>query len=288
MKPLLFRVPKSDEESFKVQVDDQDYFYDPLHFHPELQLTLILESKGTRFIGDSIGSFKAGDVFLIGPNLPHVFRNDKQYYEKENNLRARAISIFFTLDSLGKDFFSLPETIHIQKLLKKSSQGIKIKHKTRTKVIHLMEKIEELDKFGKLLQFLKILDVISHDHELECLSSISFGSSFSESDSKKINDVFEYVVKNFSNEIKLDDVASVANLSTTAFCRFFKLRTRKTFTQFLNEIRIGHACKLLLEEDLNITEICYQCGFNNISHFNRQFKNITSYTPTDYLRVHQN
>ncbi len=214
MKSLLFKVPKSFEESFKIQVDSLDYFYDPLHYHPELQLTLILESTGTSFIGDSVNSFKAGDVFLIGSNLPHVFRNYQQYYDKENGLKARAISIFFMTDSFGKDFFHLPETIHIQKLFRKSCQGLKIKNETRKMVISLLEGIEKLNKFGKLVQLLNILNVISHDRHLEALSNISFGQTYNESDSKKINDVFEYVVNNFSSEIKLGNAADIANLST--------------------------------------------------------------------------
>ncbi|BDD02852.1 AraC family transcriptional regulator [Aureibacter tunicatorum] len=286
-KPLLFKIPSSEKESFRVQYEDQPYFYDPLHFHPELQLTYILESNGTFFIGDNIKNFKAGDILLIGANLTHVFRNDKLYYEDSNEeVRAKAISVFFTETSFGADFFELPEAAKIKDLIKKSGRGLKITGETRDLIAPLLETLKDLEGFFRIIKMLEILNLIAENLEsdVEYLSSLSYSKFLKESDSKKINDVFEYVMQNFSENIKLSDVADIANMSVTSFCRYFKLRTRKTFSLFLNEIRVGHACKLLKENKYNISEICYECGFNNISNFNRQFKAITNYTPTEYKK----
>ncbi|BDD10688.1 AraC family transcriptional regulator [Fulvitalea axinellae] len=283
-KPLLFKIPSSDKESFKVVFDDQPYFYDPLHFHPELQLTYIMEGSGTFFIGDHIQNFKAGDVILIGSNLTHVFRNDKVYYEEGSDLRAKAVSFFFTEESFGTDFFSLPECYRIKKLLERSSRGVQVRGETRRKVASMMRKVKEYDGFRRLLFFLEILSCIALSDEVEYLSSVGYTRYLREADSRKINDVFEYVLTNFPYQVKLQEVAEIANMSVTSFCRYFKLRTRKTFSLFLNEIRVGHACKLLKSNKHNVSEICYECGFNNISNFNRQFKAITGYTPTEFKR----
>ncbi|MCG8475350.1 MAG: AraC family transcriptional regulator [Cytophagales bacterium] len=287
-KPLLFKIPTSEKESFRVQLDDQAYFYDPLHFHPELQLTYIVEGTGTFFIGDHIQNFKAGDVILIGSNLTHVFRNEKAYYEEGSTLRAKAISVFFTETSFGEKFFSLPEAYLIKRLLQKSVRGLMFKKVARQKIASKMRVLYQKEGFDRMLYFLELLQEMARTEDIEFLSSIGYSRYLRESDSKKINDVFEFVLANFSKPIKLQEVADIANMSVTSFCRYFKLRTRKTFSLFLNEIRVGHACKLLKENQFNISEICYECGFNNISNFNRQFKAITDFTPTEYKKRYTN
>ena len=286
-KPLLFKIPTSEKESFKIQIDDLAYFYDPLHFHPEIQLTYIVESNGTFFIGDNIKSFKSGDILLIGSNLTHVFRNDRIYYDSEKH-RAKSISAFFTEDSFGTNFFNLPEAYKVKRLLQRASRGIKILGSAKEKVSRLLKEIHRYEGFDRILYFLKVLSAMAETDEVEYLSSLGSSKYLKEADSKKINDVFEYVLQNFSDNIKLNEVAGIANMSVTSFCRYFKLRTRKTFSLFLNEIRIGHACKLLKENKYNISEICYECGFNNISNFNRQFKTITGFTPTIYKKKFSN
>jgi AraC-like DNA-binding protein len=284
MKPLLFRNPMNNEESFYIQEDKLPHFYDILHYHPEFQLTLIIEGTGTCFIGDKIGRFAPGDIFLIGANLPHVFRSAEAYYSKDSKVFAHGISSYFKKESFGESFFDLPETHAIKDLLLRASRGLIIKGNTREIVRPGILGLVKQDGFQRLLSFLSILYSIATSTELEFISSIGFQASKKENDHKKINDVFNYVMKNFQKDIELDEIAKIASMSTTAFCRFFKIRTRKTFSEFLNEVRIGNACKLLINSSDSITEIAYKSGFNNSSNFNRAFKKITNYTPSGYLK----
>ncbi|MBC3540133.1 AraC family transcriptional regulator [Rufibacter sediminis] len=286
MKPLHFKIPKTSGESVRIQYDEQRHFYENLHFHPELQIMVICESTGTRFIGDSIGSFKAGDIVVLGSNLPHVFRNDKKYYEPDSELKATNISVFVDLAAFENNILSLPEAHALQKLLLNSKRGLRIRGETKRKVAALIQEMRTLNGFEKIIQILIILNLLSHSHEVEMLSSVGFNANLNESDNRKINDVFSYIMNNFSEDIKLTDAANVANMSVNAFCRYFKQHTQKTFSQFLNEIRIGHACRLLIEDKWNIRETAFECGYDNISYFNRQFKDITNLTPTEFVKLH--
>lgn len=285
MKPVLYSFPKTGRESFSVQIeDDIPHFYDVLHYHPEWQITLIKESVGTRFIGDSIERFSAGDIFMIGPNLPHVFRNDKTFYEEGSDLRASFVSMYLNDSSFGTEFFHLPETRHLRLLMKKAFRGIRVMGETRKKAATLIEQVVNTEGFDRFLALLSLLNCLATSNELDYISNMSFYRPQKEIDSKKINDVFDFVMKNFSKTITLEEVATVASMTPTSFSRYFRQRTQKTFSNFLNEVRIGHACKLLLEGDYNVSEISYECGYNNISNFNRQFKAMTKFTPSEYLK----
>jgi AraC-like DNA-binding protein len=282
MKPLLFRIPKTETESFRVQIDALPYFYDTLHFHPEWQITLMLESTGTQFVGDNVARFQPYDIYFLGSNLPHVFRNDAEYYT--TSMRAYSISIYFRGDILGENFFDIPETQHLKTLLNEASRGFRIRNREANELTALVESVINKKGFGKLLTFLEILNAISVSPHKEFLSSIAYQSTQKETDNQRINDVFEFLMRNYEREVNLEEVAEIASMTPNAFCRFFKLRTRKTFSEFLNDIRIGHACRMLQSGDTSVLEVCFANGFNNVSNFNRQFKNRTKMTPSAYLR----
>lgn len=286
MKPILFKNPKTEKESFYFQEDRGQYFYDHLHYHPELQLVYIIKGEGTLFIGDKIEDFKAGDLVLIGPNLPHVFRCDESYYTDDTK-EAHSISIYFKNESFGDEFFDLPELFKIKELIKTSSQGIRIGGETKKKIMSMMRTLNEKKGTERLLSLLGILHEITLVTECDYLCSLQYKHSNRESDHWRINAVFDYVMTNIDRKITLEDAAEVALMSPTAFSRFFKQRTKKTFINFVNEIKIGNACKLLVEKSHNISEVCYMTGFNNISNFNRQFKSITGYTPSAYLKSYR-
>lgn len=285
MKAVFFKNPTIESTSFHSQEDHQGHFYDTLHYHPEIQITYILESEGTLFAGDKIDRFKKGDIFLFGANLPHVFRNDSEYYEENSNLIAHSYSIHFQKNCFGSDFFESPEMTKINALLQSSERGLKI---SSEQISHkLFQQIQSDTGVGRILGLLRLLHKISSLNNLSHLSSISYSNPQKESHNQRINSVFEFVVENFENKINLDDIAKMVHMSAPAFSRFFKQRTRKTFTRFVNEVRTGNACKLLQNGQLSISEIAYQCGFNNISNFNRQFKRITSFTPKAYQKAHR-
>jgi len=284
MKILPFKIPQSEERSFRVQVDELSHFYDRFHHHPELQITLIEKSHGTLLIGNSISTFEEGDLFIIGANVPHSFRNHESFYT-DQELSAKSISIFFNERSLGLEFFKLPELRKVYALLKEADKGIQIKGEARAFVQSIINEMLTKQGLPRLLNLLQILDHLSTSEEVTFLSSIHFSIQPETLESKKLEAIFQFVLDHHDRPIKLEEVAKIANLSVSAFCRFFKARTRKTFSRFVNEFRISVACKELLAGEHSISEICYRVGFTNLSNFNRQFKEIVGYAPSRYVRM---
>lgn len=281
MKAFLEQVPLCTGSSFLVREFNVPFFEAPLHFHPVYELTLITESRGKRFIGDHISDFGVGDLVFIGPSLPHFYRCTNDYYKNDSALRARAIIIQHSENFLGEDFFSIPEMKQVKKLFDNSIHGVSFHGKTRKKVIKRMKKIRTAKGIEKLTQFLSILDILAGSTEYDLLAKQKIlGQNFQ--DCMRMNKIYEYIMDNFLKRITVKEVADQINMSESAFCRYFKKKTRKTFVSFLNEVKIGYASKLLLEENLNITQICYESGFENVSNFNRQFKSITKLTPSKY------
>ena len=283
MKPILEYLPRNASESFVVKFFDYPYYPTPWHYHPEFEIVLITESTGKRFVGDQIADFQPGNLALLGENLPHFYRNDSRYYENLPHLRATSIVIHFLRESLGNDFLALPETENIRHLLEKSARGMEISGETRLKVAQKMHEILELQGFSRKIKLLEILHLLAETDEFTFIASPGVVGE-NEKDNQRMNKILEYVLQNFKEEIHLSHLADLVNMSETSFSRYFKYRTRKTFTQFLNEIRIGHAGKLLVEDNLNIAQICYECGFNNLSNFNRQFRDFHKLSPSEFKK----
>jgi len=281
MKAVLQKVPESLDSSFAVQEFHSCYFDTPWHFHPEYEFVYILKSEGQRFIGESIDNFQKGDLVLLGPNLPHWYRNDAVYYENDTPLKAQSIVVQFTTDFLGESFLLLPEMFEIQRILLQARRGLALKGTLADKISKMVIEITKLSGMDRVLQLLSILNTISKSQEYDLLSNRGPSLSVSTND-HRINKVYQYVMSNFTESITINDAALLIHMSPSTFCRYFKKRTRSTFTFFLNEIRIGYACKLLIEGGFSITEICYKSGFNNISYFNRQFKFRKNMTPQIY------
>jgi len=289
MNAIIQKVPTFSNTSFAIQEWSGPYFSVPWHFHPEYELVLILSSEGDRFIGDSIKRFRPGDLVLIGSNIPHWYRNDEIYYQENSEKPLEVLSLYvqFKFDFLGHHFFDAPETKNIKALLDSSQMGLEIKGKTRELVTDMMIDMQKLTGMNKLLQLLNMLDIISNSNELEILSAHE-SVSINAKDSERINTIYEYVMCNFKRPISVEEVSKLLYMCPETFCRFFKKRTRKNFTYFLNEIRVAHACKMLVEKDLNISEVCFACGYNNISYFNRQFKVIKKMTPQVFKQTYRN
>jgi len=284
MEPLHFKIPRLNEETVRVESWNLSYFYDPVHFHEEFQITYVTEGEGTLFVGDSIKNFSAGELFFFGKDLPHVLRNDDSYYCGNPNKHARAISLFFSQDIVKKMILDIPESMAVRRLIDYSIYGIRLSGKSAYKVFEIMEVMKKCDGFEKVIALLKILDDISANGNLEFLSSDGVQLKSVSEDIPKINKVFDYVRNRFQERITLEEIAGLVYMSPTAFCRFFKNKTLKTFSRFLIEVRIGNACRLLHEGNFNTTECCYECGFNNISNFHRHFKSVTGMSPGEYKR----
>ncbi|MEC3906708.1 AraC family transcriptional regulator [Tamlana sp. 2201CG12-4] len=280
MKVFPFKIPKQKNEALVYQEDIEPYFYDKLHQHQEVQISLILEGEGTFVLGDSVTHFKSNDIFVIGSNLPHVFKSD--IYSTNN---SQMLSLFFNKDSFGDNFFKLKEFNSLNSFFNKSLYGIKLnsnKDTVKTKFL----KLKNADKLERFIILFEILHLIC-DSKIEQLSSFLYEKNYSDNEGKRMSAVFEYTMNNFNQDISLDKIADVANMTSNAFCRYFKQRTNTTYFQFLTKMRIENACKLLNQNsDLTIAEIAYKSGFKNISNFNRQFKQLKKTSPLKYKSEH--
>ena len=284
MKVLPFKIPKTKRESFRVQIDDMTHFYDTLHNHAEIQITLLVKSEGTLICGDYVGNFNEGDLFIIGANQPHVFRNNKEYYDEEISKGAYAISLFFDRNSFGGEFFTLPEVELLQSFLNKTQRGLKFSPQVRDKIKPIMFSIDHHNGLDRFIQLLKILQILAETADYTFLASANEMKHYDEAEGQRMNRIFQFTMKEYYRDITLEEVANLASMTPNAFCRYFKMRTRKTYINFLNEIRIANACKLLKNKEFTVAQACYQSGFNNLSHFNRNFKKIHGTSPSIYAK----
>jgi len=282
MKSIPFKIPKTEKDSFLLQADYVPHFYDKLHQHPEAQLTLIHKSEGTLIAGDYIGNFYPDDMYVIGSNLPHVFKNEEHYYENEEP-QAYSTTVFFDINSFGRDFLNLPETANIRSFIAGLNNCYKVEDTTHKLMKQKMIEIFQLEGFDRLIKFLEILNLLSKSTEIKKLSNFITSRDYDAPEGKRMNDVLSFTFKESHRNITIREVAQIANMTSEAFCRYFKMRTRKTYMNFLNEIRVSNASKLLINKDLTIANISANSGFTNLSNFNRFFKKVTGLTPTAYL-----
>lgn len=277
MKVLPFKIPKPENATLVVQEDEGIMFYDKLHQHQETQISLIKKGEGTFIIGDHVGAFQQGDLFVIGENLPHVFNND----EMDGNVHM--VSLFFMKSSYGDHFFEFPEFKKLGPLFSASNLGFKIES-NQDVIAQLIEGLVSQNKLDRFITFIEILKSISAA-SITTLSSAIHKKSYGEEEGKRMRDIFEFTLQNFDKTINLDQVADIANMTPNAFCRYFKQRTNKTYINFLLDIRIGNACKLLSKKtDLSIAEVSYKSGFNNLTNFNRKFKSTKGITPSEFRK----
>ncbi|WP_187262690.1 AraC family transcriptional regulator [Pontibacter beigongshangensis] len=287
MKPILLKVDVAPEQSFKVRKNVNPLFYNQWHYHPELELTFIQKGSGIRFVGDNIGNFREGDLILLGANLPHFWRSDEEGADKEQAQSCQALVVQFLPDFWGSPFMNLPELAVVKELFQKAKRGIRITGETQEEVSGLMQALNTVSGLERILLLLRILQTIAYSAQTDFLCSSGFHSSLSEAETKRMADIHTYTLANFASKIRLEEIAALVHLTPNAFCRYFKSHTRKTYSQFLLEIRVGHACKLLMEGKLPVGQICLESGFQNFSNFNRYFKAITRLTPQQYQRLHR-
>ncbi|MEM1136281.1 MAG: AraC family transcriptional regulator [Bacteroidota bacterium] len=284
MQPVLEKIHQIPTYSFSLKEDIIPYISIPWHYHPEYEITLLTEGSGKRFVGDHVEEFNDSELIMLGKNLPHCWRNDAAYFKKKEALRTRAIVIHFKEDAWGNSFFQQPEMIHIQTLLALSGRGIRFTGGTLQEGILLMERMLKVSGFERVLLLFQLLSTLSKSHEKYTLASLGYRNRRNENKMEQIEQVYQYALTNYLDEISIDYLATKLNLSISAFCRFFKKHTGKNFTRFINEMRIGYACRLLIETDFPVQRICFECGFNNPSYFFRSFQKITGQSPLLYRR----
>jgi len=282
MKAPIHKNVESQVRSVTVHELKEPHFDANWHFHPHYQLFTVLEGTGKRLIGDSIQTFEPGDTVFLGPDIPHLWRSDPAYFNGNHDLFTHGVVLYFQEDFLGKDFFEKPEMLHLKQLLIDSKRGIEYKGGLRDHIRQELLELRNAEGFYGILRLLTLLDKLAHGTGGSPIASYGYVNTYKVSETERMQKVHNYVLQHFAQEIRLGDVASLAGMSEAAFCRYFKARSNKTFIDFVNEIRVGHACKLLLEDQWTIAQIAYDSGFDSLSNFNRNFKRYIGHTPREY------
>ncbi len=288
MKPFYQKLVALPTESVIFFDEEKPHFSVPWHFHPEIEILFVVKSSGTSYVGDGIHRFKEGEISIIGENVPHWWKSDPKYSDGLDTTGVKALIIQFKKEIFDKNFINLPEMTAIKELLEKSQRGIQYFCKSRKLLGEQIMKIFQLTGISRITELIILLDMMANTKDYKYHASVGYSKTINTFDFHRFNKIHEHILLNFTNPIKLEDVANTVNISPTAFCRYFKRRTGKTFFSFLNEIRIGHACKLMVEGNISISLASLESGFNNLSHFNDQFKRVMNLTPTEYLSAYKN
>ena len=308
LKAVLEKTPRAQWESFHCEVVRGASYHATWHFHPEHQLTLVLESRGYRMVGDSIVRLRRGDLVLVGANLPHVWHQEVRSAEcGARNEKARvsaasraiqnpkskiqnsapavhAIIVRFLGTFLGADFLERPELEPVRALLRSAARGLHITGRTRDDVAEAMQRLASAKGLARIRELLTILDTLATSREVRSIASAGFVPQVSTDDQERMQRVFRYIDLHLTDEIDRTHVAAAAHLSPGAFSRFFKLRTGRSLPEYVNTLRIGRACEMLADDKWKVADVAMECGFANLANFNRHFRKITRLSPREYRR----
>ncbi len=277
MKPFVEHLPLADDTSFVARTHRTPNFEVPWHQHIEYELILFKEGAGLGFIGNYVGGFEPGDIFFLGANLPHTFK-------KSDNLVTSAVVVHFREDFWGKEFLHLPESKEIQRLLTTSLQGLRIAGASREELKTMINGLEEQRGFKRIITLCECLEIMAMKQEFSVLSTQEV-KQVNNKMRERIDRIFQYTMENFQEPVQLATVAEIAAMSVPAFCSYFKKSTRKKYIDFLNEVRIGYACKLITNSPATVESVCYESGFNTLANFNKQFLKVKRMTPSQYRKV---
>jgi AraC-like DNA-binding protein len=281
MAVLYEKISLITDSSLIARWNKNQHFTYPLHIHDEYEIVYIVESFGTRYVGDSVESFQEGDLVLVGGKLPHTWQNNEVFVKNLSTHQVKAVVI-----QIGTDFYQIAakfaELNHIKQLLEKSQRGVCFNRNVLPQCKDLLLSLPNLEGFEKFVNFLQLLNLLASTNEYRLLASNSYKKLDANNTIDRINDTLQYISANYQNSIKLSEIASQFHMSTTAFCNFFKRKTGKTVITYINEYRVAKSCKMLISSDKNVGEIAFECGFNNISNFNRTFKSIIGKSPRTY------
>lgn len=284
MKVSYRHISTSEDASFAIKEFCQPHFTNTFHYHRGYEVTLIVKSSGQVYVGNKVVNYNEGQIFMFGPGLVHCFSNDNLTVGKGE--KVHAIVVQFDADFMGKDFFDTLELRNIKALMQRSAYGIMFGN-NHPSLHQLFTRFQPNQQMKNLIVLLEILEELCQRNKEEgvIITDDSRKVQYKESDAEKLSSIFNYVLENYHRDVDIQTAASLACMSEAAFCRYFKRNTHKTFSQFVNEIRISHATRLLIGKEDSITDICYACGFDNVSYFNRQFKVHQGITPREYRKV---
>jgi AraC-like DNA-binding protein len=288
MKVIHFTIPVVQDNAILVEAVVLPHFYNHLHRHNEVQITWVMEGTGTLIVGNYMKPFKAGEVYIIGANQPHIFKNDKAYFKKTSKQEVRAITIFFNPEFLMSTLLQLPETKVIKRFMEKAVNGLQVPAKKVGFITGEIAHLNSVNEGYKLAAFLRLMQMLAEIRNWSPLATVSLANTFTDNEGLRMNNIYQYSMANYPASIKLKQVADIAFLSPQAFCRYFKKHTRKTYFDFLNEVRVNEACKKMIANgDASIVELAQQNGFKSSSNFCRVFKKVIGLSPLQYVKSYQ-
>lgn len=276
MKPGYEIILEKPERSFLAKLikrKNRPLLSQAWHFHPEVEICFTKKSSGKRFVGNDISNYEDNDLVLLGSNLPHGFTTE---------MKCVQYVIHLNQDFFSNDFYLKPEFRNIKLMLSRAQRGLVFQGETTKSAKKVIKKIMKTDGFTQLLHLLELLHILSESDEVVEICSKEYALDFRAANLNRVKVVYNHILDNYMKDIRIKEIASLINLTEAAFFKFIKKETKKTFTQIINEFRINHATKLLMTTDKTIAEICFECGYNNISYFNRKFKEIILKTPNEF------
>lgn len=269
--------------SFSIGIFQDNIKKSTWHYHNNYEISFITEGSGKRIVADSIEEFHPGDLIFIGGKLPHVWIADKESISPTGRT-LESVYLQFTSEALPPQLLALPEFSNVKEALKLSERGMKIEGGTLNEVSKIMLQLPYMKNFERMINFFNLMDIIGKSDSIKLLTSEEYIKKRFTTSNKRINTIHEYLMNHYKEEIDLDKLSGLVNLAKGSLCRFFKGNMGITIFEYLNKIKIEYACKLLMNQDLSILEVSLDSGFNNLSHFNKQFKRLTDRTPTDYRK----
>ncbi|HQW28714.1 MAG TPA: AraC family transcriptional regulator [Verrucomicrobiales bacterium] len=280
-RPQLEFIPTGPSQAMIFKID-QD-IWPVYHYHPEFDILLSLKDHGGEFLsGDHIGRLQKGTIFMNGPNIPHALHSGKA--DESDWAKPSLAVIQFSRESLGDDLLRKSEMQCVREFLEEARFGFEFTGETARVAAGLILEMEHQSSFERFVQLLRLLHLFAGSEEKRALASPAYSPSLKERDISRLDEVLGFLRRNKTEPVTLEDTAAVAKMSPKSFCRFFKANTGKTLVEYLHELRIGEACRLLLETDRSVSEIAFECGFNNLSNFNRRFRELKQITPREYRR----
>lgn len=283
MSALIEDLLKKSEESFFIGIFQDNWEKSHWHYHNHYEISFITEGSGKRIVADSIEEFMPGDLVFLGKNLPHVWIADKEQ-KLLTDRTLEMVFLQFNSEVLSQSMLSLPEFSNVQKALTHSDCGVQIMGQSLNEVSELMLQMPYLKSFDRMIHFLKIMDIIGRSDSLIRLASKEYLKARFTTGNKRIATIHEFLMNNYREEVDLNHLAGLVNLAPGSLCRFFKQNMGITIFEYLNKIKVDLACKLLMDPDLSVFEVCLDSGFNNLSHFNKQFKKYIGVAPLEYRK----
>lgn len=284
MSAILQDLKSVSESSFFITYSYDNRYKIPLHFHPEIEIMYANKGHGVKIIGNSISNYNKGDLVIIGSSVPHVWKSDKK--DSDNNNASERIAIMINNSPLLHGMFKLKEFTHIKNLLENSKKGIVFREDENGSIKKNVEKILNNDNIERFTRIISFLSFLSNYNNFNYVLSSNFSEKKTLEKDKRLNKCIEYISENYYEPIKLQTVSDIVGLTPNSFCRFFKKRTQKTFSQYIIDLRLNKACQLLLQTGSNIDSIAYESGFSSVSNFNKQFRKNYKLSPKEYKKTY--